>query len=68
MSYGWNNEKTRTGWFADGDYITMRQAEDYFLAKNLVTEGEYEPDAGDAIMGYLPACLNVRWLWMLNYI
>ena len=25
----WNNEKIRTGWFADGDYESLCTAEDY---------------------------------------
>ena len=34
--YGWIREKTRTGWFADGDYNWMNTAEDYFLSRDLV--------------------------------
>lgn len=60
-NYGWYNEKTRTGWFADGDYETMRRAEVFFLQKDLISESEIEPDAGDAIMGYLPAYLDISW-------
>ena len=40
-SYGWNKEKVRTGWFADGDYESLRVAETYFLPRDLVTPEEY---------------------------
>ena len=40
--YGWNNENTRTGWFADGDYEYLRVAEDYYLPRDIVIEDQYE--------------------------
>lgn len=62
-SYGWNNEKTRIGWTADGDYETMNIAEEYYLPRNLIDgDGvETEEEAGDAMMAALPAYLNYDW-------
>lgn len=60
-AYGWNNENTRIGWFTEGDYETMHTAEEYRLLRNLVREDNVEPDAGDAIMGALPAYLRYDW-------
>ncbi len=59
--YGCNEEKTRTGWFADGDYIGMKMAEDHFLPRNLVEEDNVEQEAGDAILGNLSAYLDYNW-------
>lgn len=61
QQYGWNKEKSRTGWFADGDYICMDTAEDYFLPRDLVEEDNVEAEAGDAIFGNLAAYLNYDW-------
>lgn len=60
-TYGWNDEKSRLGWFADGDYETMRTAERYSLYREFLSEEEIEADAGDALMGVLPAYLNYDW-------
>ena len=59
--YGWNNEKIRTGWFADGDYETLCTAEDYYLPRDLITDDTYDPDAPDAMFGMLPAYLPYEW-------
>ncbi len=59
--YGWNKEKVRTGWFADGDYESLRTAEDYFLPRDLVTDDRYDPDAPDAMFSILPAYLDYDW-------
>lgn len=59
--YGWNKEKSRTGWFADGDYTCMNTAEDYFLPRDLVEEDGAEPEAGDAILSILAAYLDYDW-------
>lgn len=59
--YGWNKEKSRTGWFADGDYTYMNTAEDHFLPRDLVEEDKVEPGAGDAILGNLAAYLDYGW-------
>ena len=61
QTYGWNKEKTRKGWFADGDYETMHTAEEYSLYRELVQEDEFDIDAGDALLGALPAYLNYDW-------
>lgn len=61
QTYGWNNEKTRRGWFADGDYETMHTAEEYSLYRELVQDNEVEIDAGDAMLGALPAYLGYDW-------
>lgn len=57
VRYGWNNEKTKIGWNAIGDYETMHIAENYYLPKDLVEDNPVEPDAGDALLGVLPAYL-----------
>lgn len=57
-SYGWNKEKVRTGWFADGDYESLRVAETYFLPRDLVTPEEYEADAPDPISVMVPVHLR----------
>lgn len=60
-AYGWHGEKIRQGWFADGDYETMRTAEEYALYRDMIDENEVEMDAGDALLGALPAYLNYDW-------
>lgn len=55
------DKKPNTGWWADGDYETMRTAETYYLPKDLVEDREPEPDAGDALLGVLPAYLDYEW-------
>lgn len=60
FTYDWGR-KTRLGWCADGDYETLKGAEEYFLARDLVDEDEVLKDAGDAIMGVLPAYLDYDW-------
>lgn len=50
---------TRTGWFADMDYDTLKGAEEYFLPKDLVQEETLDGQAGDAMMGILPLYLDV---------
>lgn len=59
--YGWSNEKTRMGWFAEGDYERMHTAEMYCMIRDLVQDDDVEPDAGDAMLGTLPAYLNYDW-------
>lgn len=59
--YGWRCEKTRTGWFTEGDYEYMHTAEMYCMTRDLVLEENVEPDAGDAMLGVIPAHLNYDW-------
>ena len=59
--YGWNNEKIRTGWFADGDYESLCTAEEYYLPRDLITDDTYDLDAPDAMFGMLPAYLPYEW-------
>lgn len=59
--YGWNNEKVRVGWSAVGDYDFMKKAEDYYLPRDLVTDKDFEKDAGDAMFGILPAYMDYDW-------
>lgn len=61
MPQSWFDKKPKTGWQADGDYETMRTAETYYLPKDLVEDREPEPDAGDALLGVLPAYLDYDW-------
>lgn len=56
--YGRNKEKRRAGWNAIGDYRTRRVAEDYYLPRDLIQEHKINPDAGDALMGILPAYMD----------
>ena len=50
-----------TGWRADGDYMTMRTAEEYCMPKMLVKEEDVDAEAPDAIFGALPAYLDYDW-------
>lgn len=59
--YGWYDEKTRVGWAADGDYVTLRNAERYFLPRDLVTDESYDSDAPDAMLSRVPAILDYDW-------
>lgn len=59
--YGWNNEIKTMGWFADGDYKTLHTAEKYSLCRDMVTDDTYDADAGDALLGILPICLDYEW-------
>lgn len=56
--FGWNYEKVRTGWHASGDYETLHGAEDYFLPRDLCKVDDENPDAGDALLGVLPAYMS----------
>lgn len=60
-SYGWYDEKKRTGWCTSGDYVFMDTAEDYYVPRKLVKDEKIEPDAGDAIMGTISGCLDISW-------
>lgn len=67
-----SNEETR-GWYASGDYNTLRRAETDYTPRELVVDKYYNPEAGDAMMAYLPQFLdydedderfdNSYWLW-----
>ena len=60
-TYGWNDEKTRLGWFADGDYESLHTAERYSLHKEFFQDSEVESNAGDALLGALPAYMDYAW-------
>lgn len=55
---GWHNERICTGWFADGEYLTCRSAESYFLPRDLVTDESYDADAPDALFEAFPAFIS----------
>jgi len=57
-TFGWNNEKTRVGWAAVGDYETMHTAEEYYLSSDLIEDDKVELDAGDAMLGVIPLYMN----------
>lgn len=71
--YGYNEENARIGWFACGDYDVMGTAEEYALYRDLYDKKKYNPKAGDAMWGALPAyldydhgdlrCNNVHEIW-----
>lgn len=63
FSYGFNREKKRTGWCAEGDYIYLKTAEEYCLFQQVEDDEYYDfnPDAGDAMMGAIPAYMNYSW-------
>ena len=50
-----------TGWRADGDYMTMRTAEEYCMPKMLVKEEDVDAEAPVAFFGALPAYLDYDW-------
>ena len=65
--WGWNNEKTERGWFADCDYVTLIGAEDYFLPRVLDTddiiatggtEDADKADVSDAMLVEIPTYLE----------
>lgn len=60
-TYGWHNERTKIGWETSGDYETMHTAEAYYMPKDLLGNNEADPNAGDALMGVVPAYLNYDW-------
>jgi len=52
--WGWNKEKTMTGWHASADSMTLSEAESYYLPKDIYEDGEYyDPKAGDPILSRL---------------
>jgi len=57
----WYDDRTRTGWATDGDYVTLRGAERYFLPRDLVTDESYDPDAPDALLSRVPTILDYDW-------
>ena len=60
-TWGWNDEYIRKGWFATGDYNTMRTAELYFLPRDLVEDNKVEPDAGDPLYSFLPTYFDYNY-------
>ena len=60
-TYGWNHENKRKGWFADGDDETLHTAERYSLYRELIKGNSVDVNAGDALLGALPAYLNYDW-------
>lgn len=53
--------REKAGWSASMDYDTLKRAEEYYLPRDLLCGREPSPEAGDAIMGVLPAYLNYDW-------
>ena len=52
--WGWNKEKTMTGWHASADSVTLSEAESYYLPKDIYEDGEYyDRKAGDPILSRL---------------
>ncbi len=51
-------DKEKIGWATDGDLVTLRTAEEYFLPRDLIGEETVDEKAGDAILGACPAYLN----------
>ena len=56
--YGWNNENTRVGWYAVGDYETMHTAETYYMPRDLIGNNEIIPEFQDALLGILSDYLD----------
>lgn len=54
-------KKTFRMWTTIGDLDTLHTAEEYSLIRELVDESSYEPDAGDALLGALPAYISYEW-------
>ena len=61
QTYLYPKEKTVRLWNAIGDLDTLKTAEEYSLPRELVDESSYEPDAGDALLGALPAYMSYSW-------
>ncbi len=49
------------GWHAEMDYDTLKQAEDYYLPRNLVDREKIDREAQDAMMGALPTYMDYDW-------
>lgn len=60
-TYLYPKKKTVRLWSAIGDLDTLKTAEEYSLPRELVDESSYEPDAGDALLGALPAYMSYAW-------
>lgn len=54
-------EHGEIGWCASMDYDTLKWAESYYLPRDLVSDNKVNLDAGDAMMGALPAYMNYDW-------
>ncbi len=46
------------GWAASMDYDTLYGAEEYTLPRDLVGDGNPDPEAGDGMMGAMPICMD----------
>ena len=49
------------GWRTSMDYLTLNEAEAYWVPRDLVGDRKADPEAGDAMMGALPAWLGYDW-------
>lgn len=49
------------GWSASMDYDTLKEAEEYFVPRDIVGEHNVDADAGDAMLGVLPVYLDYKW-------
>lgn len=49
------------GWVAEMDYNMLHGAEEYYLPRDLIKDGEIDPEAGDAIMSSVSGCLGYDW-------
>ena len=54
MDSFWETMEKNVGWWADGDYISGRTAEPFYMPKNLIKNDVVEKEAGDAILAALP--------------
>jgi hypothetical protein len=57
----WEIQEEKRGWIADGDLETLKTSEEYFLPRDLIEEDKTEENAGDAMLGALPAYLDFDW-------
>ena len=56
----WGKEEIQVGWMTNGDLYSLQTAESYYLPRDIIA-GDVEPDAGDAMLGALPAYMHYKW-------
>lgn len=69
----WKENGSWTGWTVNGDLLTLRTAEEYWLPRDLADELSFDPAGGDAALSYavqslfrseeVPAVPAARHLW-----
>ena len=67
MDSFWECMDKRIGWWAEGDYNSMRTAEAFYMPQNLVKDDAVEIDAGDAMLAAIPLHMRDGKKWEQTY-